>query len=325
MQIRYAEITMRSNIKLTTIADTQPKALSRSEFSSNGTLWLYTGLTVFLFLALLLSMPAQAQYYGDQRAAVTVYEDCDFRGNSRTLDVGDYSDVRRIRIGNDKISSIRVNRGYTVRLFQDERFRGISKVFSFDEPCLGEGWNDQASSLVVDYDDRRRDNGRYGDRDYDRDRDYDDRSRDNGRDRDYDRGRDYGNDRGRGPGYNQGRGPDNDRGRGPVSAKPKPIIDRTPDFGVINGSCFNYKAYARGGEGGIKFQQKGIKQKFNDNVVSGKVCHQGSLELELNKMDKNVAVFVEINGRTYKFASGEKEDLLLNAWYRKMIKLSVRP
>ena len=94
-------------------------------------------------------------------------------------------------------------------------------------------------------------------------------------------------------------------------------------LGVVQGSCFTYKAYARGGQAGIKFQGKDINQKFDDDAVSGRVCHSGSLTMELNKMDPNVDVFVEIQGRTYKFAKGEKEDLLLNTWYRKMVKLKV--
>ncbi|MFT7528219.1 MAG: hypothetical protein ACI9LY_003380 [Arenicella sp.] len=82
--------------------------------------------------------------------------------------------------------------------------------------------------------------------------------------------------------------------------------DRVPppnsgdSFGVVNGSCFTYTANARGCQGGIKFHDKNVKQQFDDDAVTGRVCHSGSLIMELNKTDPNVDVFVEIQGRTFK-------------------------
>lgn len=299
------------NKKLTSTVNSEARVLTRPELSMHHepvrrVLMFYTGLATLLLLALLMSTSVRAQYNGHERIAVIVFEECDFRGNSRALEVGEYSDVRRIRIGNDKISSIQVNRGYQVRLFQDERFRGISKVFTRDERCLRDGWNDQASSLVVDYDDRGRDDD-YG------------RERDRSPAGDRDRGPGYDRDGDRRPGYGR------DREGGNATPAQKPVAKPRSEHGVIHGSCFNYKAVAHGGEAGIKFQAKGIKKKFGDSPVTGRVCHQGPLEMELNKLDKNVEVVVEINGRQYKFRRGEKEHLYLNQWYRKMIQLSVRP
>jgi hypothetical protein len=373
--------------------------------------WLFAGCTAMLLAAIMTALPVKAQVYDNRdyqrqnNAYVTVYEDCDYRGRSREISVGDYQNIRDLGLGNDSISSIRVANGLAVDLFQDERFRGASASIDTDVSCLNKQWNDQASSLRVSYDDSRQyndnasNNHRYNNRndDFSRDDRHQNRNENSGRDsgnaHDGDRGRDFTKNvsriefanfvvaaGGQGNRWNMSNrnGPNqsysetgrdnrviylrNDRsqqslelnvysskatiispngrqadyqitqvgkGSGRSARAPDRIPTVTPNpnsggsFGVVNGSCFTYKAYARGGQGGIKFQDKNVKQRFDDDAVTGRVCHSGSLVMELNKTDPNVDVFVEIQGRTYKFAKGEKEDLLLNTWYRKMIKLKV--
>ena len=389
-------------------------AVKEQVVSSSTIYWFVAGFIALLIASFLTAFPAKAQVYDTRdyqrqsHAYVTVYEDCDFRGKSREISVGDYQNIRDLGLGNDKLSSMRVPRGLELELYEDERFRGESATINRDVSCLDRRWNDKASSLRVVYDER--DRGRYDSRDRYDDRDngrYDSRNRNNDdRYNDYDR-RDRNDNRRPGVGSsvrdltknvdrvefanttlvkgnrnrwsmqrNSGRNQsfkeldrDNnviylrnsrtrelleldlyssmarvistngrqtdyrinrvfkDSGRSARVPPREPTITPNPTkgnaFGVVNGSCFNYKAYARGGRGGIKFDAKGIKQQFDDDAVSGRVCHSGSLTMELNKMDPNVDVFVEIQGRTYKFSRGEKEDLLLNTWYRKMVKLKV--
>ena len=371
--------------------------------------WLFAGCTAMLLIALMTALPVKAQVYDSRdyqrqnNASVTVYEDCDYRGKSREISVGDYQNVRNLGLGNDSISSMRVANGLQIELFQDERFRGASASIDADVSCLNKLWNDQTSSLRVSFDqgrqynDKAGNNNRYNNRndDYSREDRYQNRGenrRDGDTRNDDSQGRDFtknvsriefanfvlvkdqrnrwdmSNRNGPNQSYTETERDNrviylrNDRSRqslelnvyankvtviapngrqteyqitqlgkgsGRLARDPDPdsrVIpnpNRGGSFGVVNGSCFTYKAYARGGQGGIKFQDKNVKQQFDDDAVTGRVCHSGSLVMELNKTDPNVDVFVEIQGRTYKFTKGEKEDLLLNTWYRKMIKLKV--
>jgi hypothetical protein len=51
---------------------------------------------------------------------------------------------------NDDISSIKVNSGYQVQLFQDDNFTGTSVTLTADQSCLvANNFNDLASSLKV--------------------------------------------------------------------------------------------------------------------------------------------------------------------------------
>jgi hypothetical protein len=51
-------------------------------------------------------------------SVVSIYEDANFQGNSAELDVGQY-DWGQLGIRNDSLSSLRVQGGYTVTLYQD--------------------------------------------------------------------------------------------------------------------------------------------------------------------------------------------------------------
>jgi len=79
----------------------------------------------------------------------TVYKDCSYGGTSAELKEGTYkiNDLRSI--GNDQISSLKVNSGYEVILYPDDSFRGQSFRFTKSERCLPSNINDKTSSLVI--------------------------------------------------------------------------------------------------------------------------------------------------------------------------------
>lgn len=365
------------------------------------------GLTASL-IASLFASPAFAQSspqrndyqqerYGQNAEYVLVYEDCYFRGNSRALTVGEYNDVRDLKIRNDSISSLKVPAGLQAILFEDERLRGRSTVVTSDVSCLDKGWNDRASSLQV-IDNQRNNNsaGRYNRNDNDRygnarntnrnDNDRYGNSRNSNRNdtyrnnagRDYTRGIEYvsflstalekanGNQwqiRGNNGSVDTFRetGRDNqsiylqnnrinqqvevdlfanqirfiapngnkieyaitgtdNRGKSRNST-----VNNTPyaPSGFIKGSCFDYKAYTLGGGAGIRFHEHEGFYQYDRKPHTGRICHQGALTMEVSKKELSTDVIVEINGEKYRFANGEKEDMLLNTWYRKLIKLKV--
>jgi len=123
---------------------------------------------LLLICSLLLAAPISAQTYGNNDSSnyVTVYEHCDFRGAARNLPVGDYPNMRSVQLKNDSMSSFRIPPGMHLTVFQDDRYGGFSAEFDRDVACLDKGWNDQASSLKVNWSDSR------GDRRDTRDRSY---------------------------------------------------------------------------------------------------------------------------------------------------------
>ena len=80
--------------------------------------------------------------------AVTLYMDCNYRGYSKSLGEGSYR-VYELGISNDQLSSIRVPRGYSITLYQDDNFQGSSTRYEEDIPCLPVNWNDRTSSIVI--------------------------------------------------------------------------------------------------------------------------------------------------------------------------------
>lgn len=78
-----------------------------------------------------------------------VYEDHGFGGRQQTLNVGDYR-KRNLSFGNDRISAIRVPRGYTVRMWDDDKYRDRNYTYIGPTyiPFLN-GFNDKVSSLKV--------------------------------------------------------------------------------------------------------------------------------------------------------------------------------
>jgi hypothetical protein len=83
----------------------------------------------------------------------TMYKDCNYGGYAIGLNTGSYtlSQLNALGILNDDISSLRVNSGYKVTLYENDNFGGASVVFTGDDDCLVDNsWNDRASSLKVE-------------------------------------------------------------------------------------------------------------------------------------------------------------------------------
>jgi len=101
----------------------------------------------------------QASIVVNSASAITVYRDCNYGGTAVSLLVGNYtlSQLNAKGILNDDISSLKVQSGYEVVLYQDDNFLGAAYVFRGDFSCLvslfvGDqpiNLNDWASSLVV--------------------------------------------------------------------------------------------------------------------------------------------------------------------------------
>lgn len=84
---------------------------------------------------------------GDHVAAI--YEHGDFGGQEQRLAAGRY-DLDDIELGNDILSSVKVAEGYRVILFRHAGFDGDSKVFESDASYVGDDFNDEVSSLIVE-------------------------------------------------------------------------------------------------------------------------------------------------------------------------------
>ncbi len=87
----------------------------------------------------------------------TMYRDCNYGGTAVALPVGDYNlaALQARGILNDDISSLTVNGGYQVVLYENDNFSGGALTVGANNSCLvgnplGAGsWNDQATSLRV--------------------------------------------------------------------------------------------------------------------------------------------------------------------------------
>lgn len=83
---------------------------------------------------------------------VTLYQHCDFGGYSASLNEGSYTlaQLNALGVANDDISSLRVQNGYRVQMFQQSNFTGNTLTKSADDNCLvNDGFNDDVSSVIV--------------------------------------------------------------------------------------------------------------------------------------------------------------------------------
>lgn len=84
---------------------------------------------------------------------VQVAQDCNYGGYNIGLPVGRYtlSQLLARGIPNDDVSSVRVQAGYRVTLYQNDNFTGNSLTKTADDSCLvDDGFNDSTSSIVVE-------------------------------------------------------------------------------------------------------------------------------------------------------------------------------
>ncbi|OON66037.1 carbohydrate-binding protein [Hymenobacter sp. CRA2] len=87
----------------------------------------------------------------------TVYKDCNYSGTAVGLPVGDYTlgALQSRGVLNDDISSLTINGGYQVVLYENDNFTGSSLTLTASNGCLvnnvlGTGnWNDKATSMRV--------------------------------------------------------------------------------------------------------------------------------------------------------------------------------
>jgi len=83
--------------------------------------------------------------------SVTLYEDCNYRGGSRTLSPGRYS-LDRVGFGGGRLSSFRVPRGLKLVLYDgNEPGTGSKMRYESDMACLSRDWNDRARSILIEY------------------------------------------------------------------------------------------------------------------------------------------------------------------------------
>ncbi|MEE0715264.1 MAG: cellulase family glycosylhydrolase [Eubacterium sp.] len=82
----------------------------------------------------------------------TFYENSNYGGWSVSLSEGTYNyrDIIAKGIKNDAISSLKVNSGYKVTLYNDEGFNGTSKAFTGDASYVGDEMNDKTSSIKIE-------------------------------------------------------------------------------------------------------------------------------------------------------------------------------
>lgn len=82
----------------------------------------------------------------------TMYKHCDYGGTAVGLPVGDYtlSQLTTRGILNDDLSSLRVNAGYEVQIFENDNFGGAALLITADDNCLVDNaFNDRISSLKI--------------------------------------------------------------------------------------------------------------------------------------------------------------------------------
>lgn len=81
---------------------------------------------------------------------VTVYQNCNYTGYAIALPVGNYTldQLKSYGIVNDDLSSVRLENGYKITMYQNDNFGGESVEITGNNGCLG-NFNDKASSVKI--------------------------------------------------------------------------------------------------------------------------------------------------------------------------------
>ncbi|UOQ53100.1 carbohydrate-binding protein [Hymenobacter cellulosivorans] len=103
------------------------------------------------------SISGTAPAGGTVAGVATMYKDCNYTGTAVNLPAGDYNlaALQSRGILNDDISSLTVNSGYQVVVYENDNFGGAALTLTASNSCLvnnplGTGnWNDKATSLRV--------------------------------------------------------------------------------------------------------------------------------------------------------------------------------
>lgn len=85
--------------------------------------------------------------------AATLYVHCNFRGGSIQLPPGRYNRqaLKDARVGDNTVSSIKINKGYGATIFDGPNFDSKSLVLSGDDDCLdNDDMNEKLSSMILE-------------------------------------------------------------------------------------------------------------------------------------------------------------------------------
>lgn len=85
------------------------------------------------------------------RPVVLVFEHADFKGKSIGLVPGQYNASQLAKLGmpNDSISSIKITPGFKIRAFEHDNFKGRVLELHQSSNYIGNNWNDVISSIVI--------------------------------------------------------------------------------------------------------------------------------------------------------------------------------
>jgi hypothetical protein len=81
---------------------------------------------------------------------VVAYKDANFKGTSKVLAPGKYT-TENLGSLNAQLSSLKIPNGKKVTLFKQDNFTGPSLVVTNNTPLVGNNFNEQAKSMIVEY------------------------------------------------------------------------------------------------------------------------------------------------------------------------------
>lgn len=124
----------------------------RKKFKGNNT--EQTRLTqVFYYLASLQIGAARSLLTGSTPTGIAnLYQHCDYAGYTAALNEGNYTlaQLNALGIARNDISSLKVQSGYQIKLYQNDNFAGNSVTKTANDNCLvDDAFNDQTISVVV--------------------------------------------------------------------------------------------------------------------------------------------------------------------------------
>jgi len=89
--------------------------------------------------------------------------------------------------------------------------------------------------------------------------------------------------------------------------------------------CARYRLSASGGDAGFRLMNntRDFRKTSNGSVI-GQICTSGRVTVELSKRHPNTHVSLEVNGREYVFAQGDRGDKHANSWFRRYVHIDLR-
>ena len=82
-------------------------------------------------------------------ACAVIFQHSEYRGAFQNLAPGKYN-LKDLSFGHDTLSSVRVPKGWKVTLYMHHNFQGPVKVLTQDTKYVGDTFNDQTSSIIVE-------------------------------------------------------------------------------------------------------------------------------------------------------------------------------